>query len=481
MKIELGNIQARVVQASDNERAWLQQYLSFEDQRSKFTRRRDGSIKVNATKRISLLNLDDSFPAGLVRHVKKAMLEQRLILQVVDKRTAPCAVLSWDEALGDSDLWLYDFQQEAIEKALSRTRGIWSIPTGGGKTEAAVGLAIRLGQTNTLFIAPEADLMHNAARRWELRVPGVPAGRMGDGYFDPRDGFTSATFQTLSSRLGKRDPKLLKYLGSVGCTIIDEVHTLPSDSFYAVAQAIPAYWRIGMSGTPLARSDRRSLFSIAATGSIIYKVDTQLLIDREFIAKPHIRMIRCVQELDAERWQKSYATNIVGSRYRNELVVRVAKQAPCPGLVFVREQKHGKILTKMLKAQGLNVEFVWGEKSISQRDEAIRKLREGDLDFIVCSVVFQTGTDIPEVLSLVVAAGGKSEIATLQRIGRGMRIVRDQQGNVIKNEFWVYDIMDAEPTARAGITGNRWNANHSRERFKSYAGVGHEVTIKDGI
>ena len=111
------------------------------------------------------------------------------------------------------------------------------MPTGSGKTETAVALAMRLGMTNTLFIAPEADLMHNAARRWELRTD-VQAGRIGDGYMTPRDGFTAATFQTLASRMTKKDPKLLKYLSTVGALIIDEVHTLPASSFYNVAQAI---------------------------------------------------------------------------------------------------------------------------------------------------------------------------------------------------------------------------------------------------
>lgn len=476
MIIEVDNLTARVTNSTEKELEWLYRFLKFEDQSTKFTRRRDGSVQFNKPKSISLLSLVDTFPAGLVRQVKRGMLKEGMLLKIVDKRIPPCRVLSWEEALAGRPQWLHDFQLEAIEASLARTRGILDMPTGSGKTETAVGLAMRLGETNTLFVAPEKDLMHNAARRWEKRT-GVEAGRIGDGWMKPLDGFTAATFQTLAARLNK-DSALSKYLPTVGCSIFDEVHTLPSDSFFSTAQAIPAYYRIGVSGTPLSRGDRKSLFSLAATGSIIYQVGTQLLIDRGFISKPHITMVKCVQGGSAAGWQKSYAANIVNSKKRNTLITNLAVNALSPGLVFVREKRHGRILTEMITARGVRAEFIWGEKNTSQRDDAIRRLCDGDIDIIVCSVVFQTGTDIPEVMSLVNAAGGKSEIATLQRIGRGMRIVKDSHGVVIKDQFYVYDIMDDEPPGQSDDTGNRWNARHSKERFKSYTKVGHEVVMK---
>lgn len=486
MRIELDNRNATAYDMTEEEYAFLYGYLSFDDEASKFVRRRDGSVKFNSkAKKLSLLGMDNTFPAGLLGKVKRAALKKGILIPVVDKRTAPCAVLSWEDAIvepsliTDGEPWLHDFQQEAVQRAIDKTRGILDMPTGSGKTETACGIAMRLGLTNTLFVAPEADLMHNAARRWEKRAR-VEAGRIGDGWMKPLDGFTAATFQTLASRMGKNDPELMKYLQTVGCVIFDECHTLPADMFYRTALDIPAYWRIGMSGTPLARGDRKSLFSIAATGSIVYKVETQMLIDRGFIARPHIRMTRFQQDFEASGWQAGERTGIVESSRRNELVINLAKQAPKPGLVFVKLKKHGLALQKAFKRNGLRSEFVWGEKNTAQRDDAIERLRNGELDCIIASVVFQTGTDIPEVQSMVIACGGKSEIATLQRIGRGMRIVRDEHTNeVIKGEFYVYDIYDTEPKQSSGLTGNRWNANHSRERFKAYTAVGHEVTIKD--
>jgi superfamily II DNA or RNA helicase len=465
MIVHLNNLQATLVSATEDERVWLREYLSFEDQSRKFVRGRDGRVEARAAPRVSLLK-GSTFPAGLVGLVRKNGIVKHFNVEVVDKRVRPCEPL--DVPLD----WLRDYQLEAVDRAVKKTRGILDSPTGSGKTEMAIGIAMRLGKTNTLMITPEADLMHNAARRWEKRVPGVQAGRIGDGHMTPCDGFTAATFQTLASRM-KKEPKLRDYLATVGCMIIDEVHTLPADSFYAVAQAIPAYWRIGMSGTPLARGDRKSLFSIASTGAIIYKIEPSLLIERGYISRPRIRMLRVEQEGVAREWRTAYTKFVVESRARNRALVVAAERAAKPGLVFVREKKHGKILVEQIRKAGLRAEFVWGEKNTSQRDEAIRKLEDGELDVIVCSVVFQTGTDIPSLRSLVIGTGGKSEIAALQRVGRGMRRTED------KDEFEVWDIMDAEPKGQGDQTGNKWNARHSRERFRAYAKVGYETTVLD--
>lgn len=465
MIVHLDNLQATLVSATEDERAWLREYLSFEDQSRKFVRGRDGRVEARAAPRVSLLK-GSTFPAGLVGLVRKNGIVKHFNVEVVDNRTRPCEPMDVELA------WLRDYQREAVERAVKKTRGILDSPTGSGKTEMAIGIAMRLGQTNTLMIAPEADLMHNAARRWEKRVPGVTAGRIGDGLMDPRDGFTAATFQTLASRM-RKDQRLRDYIATVGALIIDEVHTLPADSFYAVAQSIPAYWRIGMSGTPLARGDRKSLFSIASTGAIIYKIEPSFLIENGYISRPHIRMLRVEQDGVAREWRTAYTKFVVESRVRNRALVVAAQRAAKPGLVFVREKKHGRIVTDMIKAAGLHAEFVWGEKNTSQRDDAIRRLEDGELDVIVCSVVFQTGTDIPSLRSLVIGTGGKSEIAALQRVGRGMRRTED------KDAFEVWDVMDAEPKGRGDQTGNKWNARHSRERFKAYAKVGYETTVLD--
>jgi superfamily II DNA or RNA helicase len=132
-----------------------------------------------------------------------------------------------------------------------------------------------------------------------------------------------------------------------------------------------------------------------------------------------------------------------------------------PALVFVKQVNHGKILKDRMEREGLKVDFVWGQKATSQRKAAIERLVRTDIDVLICSVIFQEGTDIPELESVLIAAGGKSVIATLQRIGRGMRMTAGKG-----NTFEVWDIEDSGVDALA---------RHSRARRRAYEKEGYPV------
>jgi superfamily II DNA or RNA helicase len=359
-------------------------------------------------------------------------------------------------------------------------------------TEIAVGLVLRV-PTRWLFLVHKKDLLHQTVERFVKRAKGVldldpendaatddlsspealaavGAGRIGDGEWIEGERFTVATFQTLYAAL--KDPssanysKAKKLLESVGGMIVDECHTLPADSFVKVANMTKnAYWRIGMSGTPLARGDKRSLMAIGCLGEIIYRLEPKTLIDRGLLAMPIIKMIEVNHTVNPETapptFQGVYGRYVVQSTRRNKALTEICKLADKPALLFVKEVKHGKILQDRLEREGIKSEFIWGQKETSQRKAAVERLLRGEIEVLICSVIFQEGTDIPELKSVIIASSGKSIIATLQRIGRGMRM-SEGKGNT----FEVWDIEDA------GIDSL---SKHSRARRKAYEKEGYKV------
>ncbi len=96
----------------------------------------------------------------------------------------------------------------------------------------------------------------------------------------------------------------------------------------------------------------------------------------------------------------------------------------------------------------------------------MKGLVRGDLDVLIASVIFNEGIDIPELRSVVIAAGGQSIIAALQRIGRGMRTAHG------KDEFEVYDIYDS---------GNKWMEKHTKARLGAYRGEEFEVKMESAL
>lgn len=451
MLIKLTNTHALVVSAKDHDRSWLSDYLSF---RTKGSRGRE---EVH-----SLYNsIGAVFPSGMIEAVQAQAKHDRIRVDVVDTRKAPCAADKF--ALLD---WLRDYQTAAIDVARTKHRGVYHHVTGAGKTEVIVGLT-ELYDCPWLIIVHRKELLHQTAERFAMRT-GELVGKIGDGVLKPGR-VTIAMFQTLVSLI--KTPKWKRWLESRQGLIVDECHVLPASTFYRVAQACTAaHFRYGFSGTPFARGDRKSVYTWGALGPIIHEVRAPELIDAGVLARPQVRMVPVMQLIHAKTWAEVYRIGIVESPTRNAAVISVARAAAKPCLLFVQHIEHGKTLCKELARLGEQVEFVWGTHKTPIRRAAIRRLVHGDIDILICNVIFQEGVDIPELQSVVVGSGGKSTIMVLQYVGRGMR-KRDRNGSVTKEEVEIYDFLDR---------GNRWLQRHAKARLKAYATEKYPVVIDPG-
>lgn len=452
MHLKIGNVSTKVESASQEEIDWLMVSLSYKDSSSFFRR--------GKKKFINLFSLWDlTFPSGLASVVLREARKKGFSATFTDMRTCPTS----PDPMADL-AWLRDYQKDAVETVVKKTRGILWHCTGAGKTETVVGLTRRL-PCRWVLLVNSSTLMHNAAERWERRHlehtgQHVKAGRCGDGIWEISDTFTAATFQTVARSLDGKGKELMEAADGL---MIDECHTLPAESFYrTVGKATNAYYRVGFSGTPLARGDKKSIFLVGAIGSVIHRVKPETLISRGLLARPTINLVTVKQESTKDTWQKVYKELIVDSSKRNAEVTRLAMTCEKPAIVFVKEIAHGNNVKKALEKARVKTKFIHGSHSTAQRDAAVERLVRGDLDVLVVSTIFDVGVDIPELRTLINAAGGKSAIAAIQKVGRGMRKAEG------KTEVKVYDFNDE---------GNNWLERHTRQRIKSYVTEGYKTVV----
>lgn len=455
MWIEVKNLYTRVTKTTDAERQWLAEYLSFEDASKRFIKGYKGDGKIHLLNAMTL-----SFPSGFAQMVKEAAAKENIQVEIVDlrKRTT-VADLQADTA------WLRDYQADAVNAVLQHARGILWMPTGSGKTEVFAALT-RVLPCRWLLLVHRTTLVEQAAERVTRRT-GLRVGVIGEGRWegwDQSDGVVCATFQSVAAALKKRDPRAADLLDGAEGLAVDEAHTLPADSFYGIAMHTPnAYWRIGLSGTPLARGDRRSVLAVGALSKVIYRLKPEVLIARGVLAKPKVRMVPVRQDSTKPTWQGVYGELIVRSTLRNRTVVEMVKRAAKPCIVFVKEIKHGQKLDEMLCKAGVQSSFVYGSHSTDWRTSHVERLKQGHFDVLVASVIFQEGLDIPSLRSVVIATGGKSNIAAIQRVGRGMRV---EAG---KTDFEVWDVLDQL---------NKMAERHAKQRIRAYAAEGYETVIE---
>lgn len=478
MRWTLGNVLVRVEDESDAERAWLADFLKFK--RTVFVAGGAGEKPHPRDVPQSLFEMTTgTFPMGLATQVFNEAKRRGYAVQIADDRVCPAAP---DESVDLS--WLtrhpavqgpITHQLEAVHTAGKRRRGILWVPTGGGKGHIAVGISEYI-PCHWLFLVHRTSLLGQQAQRY-TDITGKPAGLIRDGKVEIPEGcrFVVCSFQTMRAalRAGRKD--VLVVLRGCEGLLVDECHGLAADTYFDVSRhATRAYYRIGLSGTPLARTAGENLKTIGALGPVIYRVQPQTLIDLGLLARPTIRFLDLAQTGDGQDWAAVYNECVVRSALRNTRVMEAVRRAPKPCMVFVNELEHGQELLRRCTAAGMAAEFVWGKKSLKEREAAVQRLVRTDTEVLICNVIFQEGIDVPSLRSVVVAAGGQSTVAAVQRLGRGIRA--DQKTG--KTAFDVYDIWDTGcgcTPADIQHDACKWLEKHTLQRVRAYKTEGYDV------
>lgn len=157
---------------------------------------------------------------------------------------------------------LRPYQHAAVRALLKARSGVIVIPTGGGKTMVAMGIAHAL-QTRTLFIVHTRELLKqtvNTARE----VLGVEAGVIGSGEWRIAP-FTVGLIQTLARR------ELNDIVKEFGLVIVDEAHHAPAQSYCQVLPSFLARHRVAMTATPYRKDGLHELLWLQF-GDIVYRI-----------------------------------------------------------------------------------------------------------------------------------------------------------------------------------------------------------------
>lgn len=460
MRISTSIKRCAVKRCSDAELAWLNEYLSIPD-----------VSFVNGRPRTVVRRYFDvaskSFAPGLLKLVRKSAERQGFTVDIVDNRVRPEGKFITPPKFRVKTP--HPYQLKAARKAYAAELGMIEIGTAGGKSFIAT-ICFASVPFRCLYVVSAEQLAEQAAEEFELET-GELAGRVYSGRFDISHRVVFATFATLWAHMKKDCSFAEKHLSDFQWLIVDEAHEVSATTFNAVAGAVTAFFRTGMSATPLARSDGKQMGVLAATGPLVYRKPLVELAQEGYVALPAIRMVRYVQEAFIGQWQKAYKYQVVRDEGRNALIARIAASCTKPGLVLFNDKDHGGFLLRALTARGIRAERIDGSASVAQRKVAARKLNDGELDILISSRIFRTGVNIKNLGTVINAAGRKSEKEVVQGMGRGARTGDDGS----KTTFTLYDVLDTAADERSGK--GRWISDHAKMRLKYYLEQGFDVQV----
>ncbi len=315
-----------------------------------------------------------------------------------------------------------EHQIKALQAMIKTNTGIIVAPTSAGKS-SIISAYIRLTNMPSLILVNK--VMLGEQLRKGLIEDGIDTGicsgqKMIDG---------KCMVSTIQS------VKKLGDLTRFKSVLVDECHNVSSNTFQDFFKQFGCPLKFGFSASPLRNGDYLGYARIRQfLGFPLVKIESKELLENEVMAKPHIYMVEnnCKQE-DYFDYATAYTEEIVNGERRNLIVKDIAEKYGSGVLILVNILEHGKILEDLIPGSV----FIAGETPIEERLKTVEKFDKGELPILIASTILQEGISITHMKAMILACGGKSNIAIIQKIGRSLRFKAGE-----KTEVDYYDFVD---------------------------------------
>lgn len=302
----------------------------------------------------------------------------------------------------------------------------------------------------TMFLVHRKDLLLQAKERFERY--GYQPGVLGAGHFDPQPGLNIATMQTLHSLFTNpdtgRSPIAITLAQDSEQVFFDECHLMASNikkgnEFVYVADQLHAAYRWGLTATPFMRSQYDNMLLESVSGYGLYEISARALIDMGYLTEPIVVIKKVPGKLAvtmdwrkaksnkarAAHWRKVEEKGIKFNEIRTNLIIDEIEAGPYPLLVLVKTVDQANFIGNLYATKtGKTIPFLSGKNTAKERRAAVAGLRDGSLPTLLATTIFDEGVDIPELRTVVLASGGKSQVKLIQRAGRSLRLADNKNG-----------------------------------------------------
>jgi len=239
---------------------------------------------------------------------------------------------------------------------------------------------------------------------------------IGGGRFDVRD-VTVALVQSLTAE------RLEALKVRFGAVIVDEVHHASAASYVRVLRTLLVQRRYGLTATP--RTDGLWPIVLAWVGPIVHTTTRADLVDAGASVLPRYKVVETAfagEYEDSDDWAP-LLEELVEDDGRNQLIVDTAA-AHCKtelGAVLTGRVAHAERLAYLARQRGMRAYALTGCVRAGERSRILQAAREGHVDLITATQLFDEGIDVPRLSRVFLVFPSKAEPRFVQRVGRALR------------------------------------------------------------
>jgi len=345
-------------------------------------------------------------------------------------------------SLGGKDLRVY--QLDAVKKAMNsiaEIRGaLIQMPTGSGKTlvgEVLIKTLTDLGKLKTAFVIVESQDLLNQWADELSRVFGKES--IGKLYQNERSvkegGINVVTYQSLYKivktyisnvrhDLDVNENEMFSIYKNADFVLVDEAHHLPADTISSILTVNNKAVRVGLSATPF-REDNKDLLlhSLTSVPVVRYRMTDEIF--RKLNVLVPVKVVNVLIDFAEESADDNVSASamiklssrIISDERVQRLALYIAgKLHEKYNLPVIIHSPYAKPLREM--SQRFGVPLLEGQKSDTERDVILDKLRENKVDVVLATTLVDEGIDVPPLVGLVLMLPGASRVKLVQRLGR---------------------------------------------------------------
>lgn len=318
-------------------------------------------------------------------------------------------------------------QKEALKnlqklRLLRETKGLIISATGTGKTYLAALDVKNYNPKRFLFVAHREQILKKSLDSFHKVLGGdkkTNYGILSGNAKNTDTKYLFATIQTLSKAENlnqfKRDE--FDYI------LIDEAHHVGSKIYGKLLDYFTPDFLLGMTATP-ERSDDKNIYELFDY-NVPYEIRLQEALEEEMLVPFHYIGVSDYT-YNGEVIDDNTNLKYLVSEERVKYVVEQSKYYGYDGdvlhgLVFVSRKEEADEIAKLLTKNGYPSQMLSGEDSQEQREQAIEKLKNGELTYLVTVDIFNEGIDIPFINQVIMMRKTESVIVFVQQLGRGLR------------------------------------------------------------
>ncbi|GAA0628455.1 DEAD/DEAH box helicase [Sporichthya brevicatena] len=333
----------------------------------------------------------------------------------------------------------YPFQQEILEaldverEVHGRWRNLVVAATGTGKTVIAALDYRRLRGTerfgadpSLLFIAHRREILEQSQRTFATVLGDGAFGEQFLGGARPRQWrHVFASVQSLARvDLSQLEP------GAFDIVIVDEFHHSEAATYTRLLQHLQPKLLLGMTATP-ERADGKDVTHWFG-GHIAAELRLWEALERDLLCPFHyfgVHDMTDLKDIDwrAGRYDLAQLDSVIsGDTVRARIALNaVADKVPDPrrmrALGFCVSRAHAHFMAKFFADSGIPALAVDAETREADRTEALRQLRDREINVVFAVDLFNEGVDIPAVDTVLMLRPTESATVFLQQLGRGLR------------------------------------------------------------